>query len=36
MLLNKYDFEKNGYIDYLINYSSSDQILPIYRKGGGT
>jgi hypothetical protein len=25
MLLKKYDVEKNSYIDYLINYSSSDQ-----------
>jgi hypothetical protein len=30
MLLKKYDAgKKNGYIDYLINYSSSDQFLPI-------
>ncbi len=28
MLLNKYDVEKN-HIDYLINYSSSGQFLPI-------
>ncbi len=29
MLLKKYDVNKNGYIDYLINYSSNDQFLPI-------
>jgi hypothetical protein len=29
MLLKKYDVEKNGYIDYLINLSFSDQFLPI-------
>jgi hypothetical protein len=29
MLLKIYDVEKKSYIDYLINYSSSDQFLPI-------
>jgi len=26
---------KNGYIDYLINFSSSDQFLPILKGAGG-
>jgi hypothetical protein len=30
MLLKKYNVEKkNGYIDYLIEFSSNDQFLPI-------
>jgi hypothetical protein len=29
MLLKKYDVETKWYIDYLINFSSSDQFLPI-------
>ncbi len=29
MLLNEYDVEKNGYIDYLTNFSSSGHFLPI-------
>jgi hypothetical protein len=28
MLLKKYDVEKNGYINYLIKFYFSDQILP--------
>jgi hypothetical protein len=34
MLLSKYDVEKNGYIDYLISYSSNGQFLPIKEVGG--
>jgi len=32
-LLKKYDVEKNGYVDYLINFSFSGQFLPV-EKGG--
>jgi len=35
MLLNKYDVEKNGYIDYLTNFYSSGHFLPIKRGRGG-
>jgi hypothetical protein len=35
MLPNKYDVEKNGYIDYLTNFSSSGQFFANLKRGGG-